>query len=359
MRRSFFLVFFLSLVSLVMYLACRFVYLFFETGFSLSPQYRFFSVFVLWVWIMAYVPSEILCREKGIVWVKKVAANSLGLLSISVVTSCIGFLLFTVLSPTPVLTSGVAVVTLALAVLARRNANCTDVKLVSIPLEKGSSEKRLKIVQISDIHLNGLQSVAWVSRMVNQVNALKPDVIVLTGDLLDISPKFVVEHLSILAQLSATAKLAVSGNHDFYMGYGHYEEALRRIGFQNLDNKKVRVQSVQFIGIPDSQSTQFSGESSQLSSLLNRCDRTQPIVLLNHRPDGFPQAANQGVTLQLSGHTHAGQLPPWDILVRLRYRYAYGLSRYKASYIYTTKGTGTWGPPMRLYRPSEIVCLTI
>lgn len=213
----------------------------------------------------------------------------------------------------------------------------------------------LRVVQISDLHLNGLQSKRELSIFCEKINQLKADVIVFTGDLMDLSSELLKEELKILATLEAKiAKLAVSGNHDFYFKNYHYPQVLSSLGFYYLDNQRCKIKGMTFIGLPDKVGEKHKVQRKKISELLHKKEE-KPVFLLDHRPESFKEAVNEGVDFQFSGHTHWGQIPPWDLLVFLRYQFAKGLKSFKSSQIYTSKGSGLWGPQLRFPGAREIV----
>jgi len=112
---------------------------------------------------------------------------------------------------------------------------------------------------------------------------------------------------------------------------------------------------LQIIGLDDNEAKRFSQSGPDLDTPLKKCDPTKPIIVLRHRPEGFDEAVDRGVDLQISGHTHDGQIPPMTFLVRLFLKYPYGLYHKNRAHIYTSCGTGYWGPPMRLFSMAEIV----
>jgi predicted MPP superfamily phosphohydrolase len=113
------------------------------------------------------------------------------------------------------------------------------------------------------------------------------------------------------------------------------------------------------VGIPDDTAASYSLSGPDLEKAMTTIEDNQPIILMSHKPVGFPEAVQKGVSLQLSGHTHRGQILPLNLLVPLAFKYAYGLYTLDASYIYTTSGTGLWGPPMRIFTNSEIVSIDL
>lgn len=148
----------------------------------------------------------------------------------------------------------------------------------------------------------------------------------------------------------------VTGNHDEFAERSLYLDPARRVGLQVLNNEKVTLDGLQLVGLHDSE----AGNPNKLREILNKLqiDRQEPSILLAHRPINFSVAEEAGISLQLSGHTHGGQIWPWNLLVsRIYGRAAHGLSRLKNLQIYTSYGVGTWGPPLRVGTNSEIVLI--
>jgi len=216
------------------------------------------------------------------------------------------------------------------------------------------------IVQITDIHIHLGTSPEWVDRMVAATDSLKPDLIVMTGDLIDAS---ICNNPALCASLSKLkAKygvLAITGNHDFYSGIDTFMSIAADTHMKVLRNENTTIAgSIQIAGIDDPEAKSFhEGERSIPKALENpkKIDPSKPLILLSHRPDVFKEAAADGVDLMLSGHTHWGQVPPMDLLVWLTMKYSWGYYKIGNSVLYTSPGTGTWGPPMRLFSRSEIV----
>ncbi len=226
--------------------------------------------------------------------------------------------------------------------------------------------KGFSIVQLSDLHLEPYKSRRTVSSIVASVNALKPDLIVITGDLIegdiqgdsgDSKDKNGDNHfIAELRKLKAAyGVVAVTGNHEFYAGIQHFYKLAEKLNVKILRNQLLTIENcLQIIGIDDDEAKRFGQKGPSLDALIKECDPKKPIILLYHRPTGFAAAAAKGVDLQLSGHSHAGQIPPMDILVHLVYKYPAGLYEKNGAYIYTSPGTGYWGPPMRFLSRSEI-----
>jgi predicted MPP superfamily phosphohydrolase len=236
------------------------------------------------------------------------------------------------------------------------------VRNITVPIKKLPKElSGFSIVQLSDLHMEVYKSRSQVPYIVDTVNALKPDLIVITGDLIegDIcdNPEF-CEHLK---RLKAThGVVAVTGNHEFYSGIKNFLKLANKSNIRVLRNDCFTIaDSLQIIGLDDDDARRFGSKGPDLDTAINGCNLSKPIILLYHRPVNFDQAIQKGVDLQLSGHTHAGQIPPMDLLVCLYYKYPIGLFKKNGSTIYTTSGTGYWGPPMRFLSRNEIVKITL
>jgi hypothetical protein len=212
-------------------------------------------------------------------------------------------------------------------------------------------------VQLSDLHLDSTKSAGKVAGMVEAVNELDPDLIVITGDFIDGDITSDSLFCDSLSQLKARyGIISITGNHEFYAGIDYFLEFSKKLNITVLRNEKKTVaQALEIVGIDDNEGRQFSRMGPDLDGAMKGCDPAKPVILLRHRPEGFEQAVRKGVALQISGHTHAGQIPPMDLLVCLFLKYPYGLYRKNGSYLYTSCGTGYWGPPMRLFSRSEIV----
>ena len=205
----------------------------------------------------------------------------------------------------------------------------------TIPMEKLPRQlSGFSIVQLSDVHLEAYTSDKRLAYIVDTTNALKPDLIVITGDLIDIRDAEDNKRLcEQLKRLKAThGVLAITGNHEFYSGLENFAQLAKCSGFKILRNESLTIaDTLQFIGLDDDTAGQFNGNGPDLDPLIKACDTTKPVILLYHRPMGFDKAVQKGVDLQLSGHTHAGQIPPMDLLVWLYYKYPFGLHKKNGS----------------------------
>lgn len=223
----------------------------------------------------------------------------------------------------------------------------------------------LRIVQLSDVHVGPTIHRQFLATVVRECNALKPDVLVITGDLVDGSVEELRAHVAPLAELRAKYGVYfVTGNHEYYSGADDWCRELERLGLRVLRNERVSIgegdASFDLAGLDDHSGRRFgAGHGEDLPKALAGRDPERELVLLAHQPKTILEAQHRGVGLQLSGHTHGGQIWPWTYLVRLQQPVVAGLARFGESQVYVSRGTGYWGPPMRLAAPAEITELTL
>jgi predicted MPP superfamily phosphohydrolase len=266
--------------------------------------------------------------------------------------------------------SAYAVPLLALAVTAvgfinaRRVARIkrVDVPIAGLPRELDG----YAIAQISDIHVGPTIKRAYLDAIVNKVNALKPDAIAVTGDLVDGSVQRLAMHTAPLARLAAPdGVFFVTGNHEYYSGAEQWIAEVRRLGLRVLMNEHVIRRrgpaSLMIAGVTDYTAQHFNPDhkSDPVLAAAGAPDGVAVKVLLAHQPRSAPAAADAGFDLQLSGHTHGGQFFPWNLFVPLQQPFVAGLNRVRSLWVYTSRGTGYWGPPKRFGAPSEITLVRL
>jgi len=218
-----------------------------------------------------------------------------------------------------------------------------------------------RIVQISDIHIGPLLGRRFAARLTERVNALAPDLVAVTGDLVDGSVEALREEVAPFGALSAKhGVFFVTGNHDVYSGGESWVGRIRELGLRVLRNERITIAGgFDLAGVDDHRGDWVHGSTEDLDAALAGRDAERALVLLAHDPGTFRRAARRGVDLQLSGHTHGGQIWPFNYLVRLAVPYVAGLHRVGASQLYVSRGSGFWGPPMRLLAPAEITELVL
>lgn len=217
-----------------------------------------------------------------------------------------------------------------------------------------------RIVQLSDLHIGPTLGREWLQKVVQQANAERPDVIVITGDLVDGTPEQLGPELAPLAELSAPFGIFfVTGNHEYYSGAPEWIEFLTARGIRVLRNQHVVLQSgsgqLCLAGVNDLQgASMFPEEGSSPAKAIDGCPTGVPTILLAHDPRSVTEAAKAHVDLVLSGHTHGGQFWPWTWMVLLQQANREGFYRHGETQLYVTPGTGYWGPPVRLGTTGEI-----
>ncbi len=242
---------------------------------------------------------------------------------------------------------------------ARRRARVRDVRVPIRDLPEALHG--FSIVQISDVHVGPTIKRPYVDAIVDAVNALDADMIAVTGDLVDGSVQQLSLHTAPLARLAARhGTYFVTGNHEYYSGANAWVVELRRLGLNVLLNEHVVLDhdgaAIVVAGVTDYSAHHFDRKhaSDPARAIAGAPDNAHVKVLLAHQPRTAFAAAKAGFDLQLSGHTHGGQFVPWNFVVRLWQPFSVGLGRLGNLWIYTSRGTGYWGPPKRFGAPSEI-----
>jgi uncharacterized protein len=222
------------------------------------------------------------------------------------------------------------------------------------------------IAQISDIHVGPTIKHRYLERIVESVNRLKPDLVAITGDLVDGSVSELASQVEPLRRLvSKYGSFFVTGNHEYYSGVDAWVAELRRLGIRVLHNEHVVIErngaKLVIAGVPDFGGGHFheSHRSDPQQALAGAPADAAARILLAHQPRSAPAAARAGFDLQLSGHTHGGQFLPWNFLVKLQQPFTAGLHKVEQLWVYVSRGTGYWGPPKRFGAPSEITQLEL
>jgi uncharacterized protein len=219
-----------------------------------------------------------------------------------------------------------------------------------------------RLVQISDLHIGALLHRGWVEGVVERVLGARPDAVAITGDLVDGSVDELRNHVAPLAALASAPHGAffVTGNHEYYSGVAQWLRHLPTLGIRPLENERLELApGLDLAGIHDASGTGLRGYAPDLDRALAGRVKGRPLVLLAHQPRQFAEAARKGVSLTLSGHTHGGQIWPFSWIVAIVQPYLAGLHRSGEAQIYVSRGTGFWGPPMRVFAPPEITVLTL
>jgi predicted MPP superfamily phosphohydrolase len=240
------------------------------------------------------------------------------------------------------------------------------VKEVRVPLTnlRGNFEG-FRIVQLTDIHISPTFRRASVEEIVKVVNTLNADIVALTGDLVDGTVDQLADDVAPLGKIqSAMGNYFVTGNHEYYSGVIEWVAEVRRLGFTVLLNEHRIITSgsgkLLLAGVTDyREGRMLPGHRSDPQKALNAAPETDIKILLAHQPKSIFAASRAGYDLQISGHTHGGQFFPWNLVVGFTQPYISGLYKHADTQIYVSRGTGYWGPPVRVGSPSEITLIKL
>jgi uncharacterized protein len=241
------------------------------------------------------------------------------------------------------------------------NIREVQVKLPGLP----RSLDGFRIVQITDIHIGNVLGRPFLEELVRRCNALKPDMMAITGDLVDGSVEHLAPAVSALRGLkSREGSFFIMGNHEYYSGDVEWAAALDDMGIHVLRNRFMTLGDaggrLDVVGVDDwGHKDNKDGRGYNLDKALAGRQEGNAAVLLAHQPRGVEEALSRGMGLQLSGHTHGGQMFPITLIVSATYRYPAGLYQVGHGHVYVSRGTGFWGPPMRIASPPEITAVTL
>jgi len=266
--------------------------------------------------------------------------------------------------PALVVPSAVLVPVLAMLITAIGYVNARSLpRVVEVDIPLAGLPRALAgftIVQISDIHVGPTIKRDYVQAIVDRVNALHADLIAITGDVVDGTVAQLGADTAPLAGLTSRhGSYVVTGNHEYYSGVAEWWAEFARLGLHGLMNEHVLIEHdgarLVLAGVADYSAHAFDpAQRSNPVKALAGAPANAPRILLAHQPRSAAGADAAGFDLQLSGHTHGGQFWPWPLLVRLQQPYTAGLHRLNRMWIYTSCGTGYWGPPKRFGAPAEI-----
>ncbi|MFF3602576.1 metallophosphoesterase [Streptomyces sp. NPDC002463] len=235
------------------------------------------------------------------------------------------------------------------------------VKRVTVPLAKiPRAAHGYRIAVVSDIHLGPILGRAHTQRIVDTINATQPDLIAVVGDLVDGTVENLGPAAEPLARLRARhGSFFVTGNHEYFSGADAWVDHVRELGLHPLRNARVEVPAGFDLAGVDDVAGESIGEGPDFARALGDRDRSRAAVLLAHQPIVVHDAVRHGVDLQLSGHTHGGQLWPGNHLAELANPTVAGLERYGDTQLYVSRGAGAWGPPVRVGAPSDITIVEL
>ncbi|WP_433382968.1 metallophosphoesterase [Actinoplanes sp. CA-142083] len=307
----------------------------------------------------------------------KIADTTLGVVWVLFVWSILGQILTAVLwaagvgAPARYRIATLVVTVVALVLLLWGYAEAMRVpriRRVDVPVDRlGRGLDGLRLVLITDTHYGPIDRVRWSRGVTEAVNALRPDIVAHTGDIADGEVSQRREQAAPLADIQASlARVYVTGNHEYFSGAQRWVEHMASLGWEALHNRHLVVtrdgDSLVVAGVDDrtAAGSGVPGHHADHEAALEGADPSLPVLLLAHQPAQVTGAVAHGVDLQISGHTHGGQMWPFHYLVRLDQPVLQGLSRHsERTKLYTSRGTGFWGPPFRVFAPSEITLLTL
>lgn len=235
------------------------------------------------------------------------------------------------------------------------NVVVTDIK-VNLP-NMPQEWKGKRAVWISDVHLGDVYSISAVEKFFQKVQNLHPDIIFIGGDLFDSSNFPVETAVKPLSLLQAPLGVYfITGNHEEFFDKEKYLNVIKESGVKILNNEAVDIAGVKIIGVDYNDTAKRADYENILKNLT--IDKSKPIILLKHSPSDLDVALENGVNFQISGHTHRAQVWPFNCITQLVYKgFDYGSRDYGSMKVYTSSGAGTWGPPLRVGSPSEIVLI--
>jgi len=259
----------------------------------------------------------------------------------------------------------VVAITFVVVLIGHINTWIPVVKNYQIPVGKHAGMlKSLRIVAFSDVHLGTIIEKRHLKDIVNKVNDLNPDIILIPGDIIDedIAPVIHSNVGELLIKLKAKyGVFAVTGNHEYIGGVNKAKKYLTEHNIQLLNDTAMFIDnSFYVVGREDLTKRQFSGfKRKELAEIMEGVDLNYPVILLDHQPIGLNQAVDAGVDLQLSGHTHHGQLWPFNVITNLVFENGKGLLKKEDTHILVSSGIGVWGPPVRTNSRPEILNITL
>jgi predicted MPP superfamily phosphohydrolase len=235
---------------------------------------------------------------------------------------------------------------------------------VQIPLAKlPRAMDGTRIAVVSDIHIGPLTGANHARRIVDLINSVDADIVAIVGDLVDGSVAELGPEAAALADIRARqGAYFVTGNHEYYSGYREWIAEVDRLGIRTLRNERLEIATrggvLDLAGVNDVGGEAF-GDGPDFAKALDGRDRSRPVVLMAHQPRQAFEAAKHGVDLQVSGHTHGGQMVPFNLLVPLQQPVTKGLGTVDGVPVYVTNGAGFWGPPVRVGAPPQVTLIEL
>lgn len=259
----------------------------------------------------------------------------------------------------------IGVISAVIATNVKAIDNARHIELEVVDVKINNLKKPYKIIQISDIHIGGLITKNFIKSMVDKINLLNADIVVITGDLVDTKLDFARPALDELKNLqSKYGTYFIVGNHEYFHGVKPIIDYVNSLGIKTLENQNVYIgekdEGFYLAGVYDRFGFRYGSYIPDINKALENCENN-PTILLAHQPKYINEIKDtKNIDLILCGHTHGGQIFPFNFLVKLEQPYVKGLHQHNdTTQVYVNKGTGFWGPPMRLGASSEITVLRL
>ena len=322
--------------------------------FGIKPGYIFYTLLIIAV--ISYPLSAMIERvvSNTATRIFYTAASAWMGISFYLLTFIIIYSLISLLFKIPSEIAGIVIVTVTaiLSIYSLINSLYLNINEIEIPLNH--LKKDMKVVQLSDIHIGSIRNSSYIEKIVEKTNKIDPEIVFITGDMVDGSARLHTNTFKAINKLKAPV-FFITGNHETYEGLDEVFRVLRNTEMMVLRDEMVDFKDIQIIGV------EYSFEPNHMANVLGKLniDTEKPSIMLYHLPRELKTVAKAGIGLQLSGHTHAGQMFPFNYLVRLMFRYMHGIYRYDGTYLHVSPGTGTWGPPMRLGSRCEITVINL
>ena len=253
--------------------------------------------------------------------------------------------------------AGKAIVSISLLLGVYGLINGAMMTIREINLDFGM-KKPLRIVQLSDIHLGTIRENKFLESVVEKTNKLNPDVVFITGDLVDGSAPLHHGMIKAINKIESPIYY-VLGNHEIYEGVDKILKIVGETKIKILRNKVVNFEGIQIIGIDYSEEKKYAKKIFDKILPGLKYNKKKPAVMLFHSPLPLKDLEKAGIDLHLAGHTHGGQIFPFHLFVRMAFRYIRGLHKRGKTWQFISTGTGTWGPPMRVGSRNEIVVINL
>jgi predicted MPP superfamily phosphohydrolase len=318
--------------------------------------------------VLAFPATMFLGHGRSRDWAARTGDTLLGIVWVLFTWSVLGNLLRIGFGPR-VVAASVAAVSLVLLIYGYAEAmRVPRIKRVDVNMERlGAGLDGTKVVILTDTHYGPIDRARWSARVTEAVNKLEPDIVCHTGDIADGTAEMRREQSAPLGTIQAKlARTYITGNHEYYSGASGWLDRMAELGWDCLHNRHAVVERdgarLVVAGIDDltAAGSGLAGHGADLTTALAGADPQLPVLLLAHQPKQVGMAVEHGVDLQISGHTHGGQIWPFHYLVRTDQPSVAGLTRHGArTQLYTSRGTGFWGPPFRVFAPSEITLITL